>query len=84
MISDADGIEYYSARQVLMQQGVAVTLKWPLSSELVFFERVYSGDTPPTLYRIDAQHVAPRRRLEPIQVLKLSRCRLSAMRWPRC
>ena len=33
--------------QVLMQQGVAVTLKWPLSSELVFFERISSGDAPP-------------------------------------
>jgi alpha-galactosidase len=32
---------------VLTQQGVAVTLKWPLSSELVFFEQVQSGDTPP-------------------------------------
>ena len=33
--------------EVLMRQGVAVTLKWPLSSELVFFEQVQSGDTPP-------------------------------------
>jgi alpha-galactosidase len=33
--------------EVLMQQGVAVTLKWPLSSELVFFEQVHSGDAPP-------------------------------------
>ncbi len=33
--------------EVLMQQGVAVTLKLPLSSELVFFEQVHSGDTPP-------------------------------------
>lgn len=31
--------------QVLMQQGVAVTLAWPLSSELVFVEQVHSGDT---------------------------------------
>jgi hypothetical protein len=30
--------------EVLMQRGVAVTLKWPLSSELVFFEQVHSGD----------------------------------------
>jgi hypothetical protein len=30
--------------QVLTQQGVAVTLKWPLSSELIFFELVHSGD----------------------------------------
>jgi hypothetical protein len=35
--------------EVLMQQGVAVTLKWPLSSELVFFEQVHSGDSPPGL-----------------------------------
>jgi hypothetical protein len=33
--------------EVLMRQGVAVTLKWPLSSELVFFEQVHSGDTRP-------------------------------------
>jgi len=33
--------------EVLMQQGVAVTLKWPLSSELLFFEKVHSGDSPP-------------------------------------
>ena len=33
--------------EVLMQQGVAVTLKRPLSSELVFFEQVHSGDTRP-------------------------------------
>jgi hypothetical protein len=30
-----------------MQQGVAVTLKSPLSSELVFFEQVHPGDPPP-------------------------------------
>jgi hypothetical protein len=35
--------------QVPMQQGVAVTLKRPLSSELVFFEQVHSGDTSPGL-----------------------------------
>jgi hypothetical protein len=33
--------------EVLMQQGVAVTLKSPLSSELVFFEQVHPGDPPP-------------------------------------
>jgi len=33
--------------EVLMQQGVAVTLERPLSSELVFFERISSRDTPP-------------------------------------
>src|SRR6202140_3437262 len=33
--------------EVLMQQGVGETLKWPLSSELVFFEQVHSGDSPP-------------------------------------
>jgi len=33
--------------EALMQQGVAVTLTWPLSSELVFFEQVHSGDTRP-------------------------------------
>ena len=33
--------------EVLMQQGVAVTLERPLSSELVFFERTSSRDTPP-------------------------------------
>ncbi len=37
--------------EVLMQQGVAVTLKWPLSSELVFFEQVHSGDTRPGVTR---------------------------------
>jgi hypothetical protein len=35
--------------QVLMQQGVAVTLTWPLASELAFFERVHPGDSPPGL-----------------------------------
>jgi len=35
--------------EALMQQGVAVTLKWPFSSELVFFERISSRDTRPEL-----------------------------------
>jgi len=35
--------------EALMQQGVAVTLKWPFSSELVFFERFSSRDTRPEL-----------------------------------
>ena len=33
--------------EVLMQQGIAVTLRRPLSSELVFFALVDSGDTRP-------------------------------------
>src|SRR6266436_5304649 len=33
--------------EVLMRQGVAVTLRRPLSSELVFFEQVPSGDSRP-------------------------------------
>jgi len=37
--------------EVLMQQGIAVTLRRPLSSELVFFEQVHSGDTRPGVTR---------------------------------